>query len=180
MLITIIPSIIFGYDLVRKERFSESSNRYLQEISILSGSYLIEAKVDPNQSSISLLYSGYGPNEEELVQIKEKALIFQLDTSKISIIEGADAEILKQSASRYLTEAQELENKLNITTSSLKKSPMETGQYTKHTWDGRKPFKGDQANIPTDEELLLCRVGYFTDTTRSERIPIVVFTSKRN
>lgn len=131
LLITIIPSIIFGYDLVRKERFSESSNRYLQEISILSGSYLIEAKVDPNQSSISLLYSGYGPNEEELVQIKEKALIFQLDS--IQNIPGLGENLLKEIRQIY--------------------PQMESCSYA--------------------ESVI------FTDTTRSERIPIVVFTSKK-
>lgn len=179
LLITIIPSIIFGYDLVRKERFSESSNRYLQEISILSGSYLIEAKVDPNQSSISLLYSGYGPNEEELVQIKEKALIFQLDTSKISIIEGADAEILKQSASRYLTEAQELENKLNITTSSLKKAQWRLDSIQNIPGMGENLLKEIRQIYPQMESCSYAESVIFTDTTRSERIPIVVFTSKK-
>ncbi|MDD2245675.1 MAG: TIGR00341 family protein [Proteiniphilum sp.] len=179
LLITIIPSIIFGYDLVRKERFSESSNRYLQEISILSGSYLIEAKVDPNQSSISLLYSGYGPNEEELVQIKEKALIFQLDTSKISIIEGADAEILKQSASRYLTEAQELENKLNITTSSLKKAQWRLDSIQNIPGLGENLLKEIRQIYPQMESCSYAESVIFTDTTRSERIPIVVFTSKK-
>ncbi|WP_286833535.1 MULTISPECIES: TIGR00341 family protein [unclassified Proteiniphilum] len=179
LLITIIPSIIFGYDLVRKERFSESSNRYLQEISILSGSYLIEAKVDPNQSSISLLYSGYGPNEEELVQIKEKALIFQLDTSKISIIEGADAEILKQSASRYLTEAQELENKLNITTSSLKKAQWRLDSIQNIPGMGENLLKEIRQIYPQMKSCSYAESVIFTDTTRSERIPIVVFTSKK-
>lgn len=179
LLITIIPSIIFGYDLVRKERFSESSNRYLQEISILSGSYLIEAKVDPNQSSISLLYSGYGPNEEELVQIKEKALIFQLDTSKISIIEGADAEILKQSASRYLTEAQELENKLNITTSSLKKAQWRLDSIQNIPGMGENLLKEIRQIYPQMKSCSYAESVIFTDTTRSGRIPIVVFTSKK-
>ncbi|ULB35788.1 TIGR00341 family protein [Proteiniphilum propionicum] len=179
LLITIIPSIIFGYDLVKKERFSESSNRYLQEISILSGSYLIEAKVDPNQSSISLLYSGYGPNEEELVQIKEKALIFQLDTSKISIIEGADAEILKQSASRYLTEAQELENKLNITTSSLKKAQWRLDSIQNIPGMGENLLKEIRQIYPQMKSCSYAESVIFTDTTRSERIPIVVFTSKK-
>ena len=54
-----------------------------------------------------------------MMKVKETALVFQLDTTKIVIVSGTDAEILKQSTSRYRTEAQELESKLNATTAGL-------------------------------------------------------------
>ncbi len=71
------------------------------------------------------MYSGYGPSEEDLRKIKETALTFDIDTSKIDIISGTDAEILRQSTNRYISETQELEGKLNAVTSNLQK-------YSKH------------------------------------------------
>ena len=60
LLITIVPSIIFGYNLVQQENFNEAANRYIQNVSVLKSAYLLESNVDVNHRSIDLLYSGYG------------------------------------------------------------------------------------------------------------------------
>lgn len=179
LLITIIPSIILGYNLVQKERFTENTNRYLQNISVLNSSYLIEAKVDENLQTISLLYSGYGPSEEELVQLKDKALIFQLDTSKINIIKGADAEILLQSTSRYLTEAQELENRLNITTTLLQQTQLKLDSIHNIPAMGENLLKEIKQIYPQIESCSYAESIVFADTTRSQRLPVVIFTSAK-
>jgi uncharacterized hydrophobic protein (TIGR00271 family) len=140
LLITTVPSIILGYNLVQQENFNEAANRYIQNISVLKNAYLLESNVDVNHRSIDLVYSGYGLSDEDMAKVKETALVFQLDTTKIGVISGADAEILRQSTSRYRTEAQELENKLNATTAGL--------QVAKSQLDS-------VLNIPTKGEYLL-------------------------
>jgi uncharacterized hydrophobic protein (TIGR00271 family) len=179
LLVTIVPSIIFGYNLVQQENFNEAANRYIQNISVLKSAYLLESNVDVNQRSINLVYSGYGLSDEDMMKVKETALVFQLDTTKIGVISGADAEILKQSTSRYRTEAQELENKLNATTVGL--------QTVKSQLDS-------VLNIPTKGEYLLREIRelypqitacsysetiVYEDTIRSELLPMVVFKSSR-
>ncbi len=179
LLITIVPSIIFGYNLVQQENFSEAANRYIQNISVLKSAYLLESNVDVNHRSIDLLYSGYGLSDEDMVKVKETALVFQLDTTKIAIVSGTDAEILKQSTSRYRTEAQELENKLNATTAGL--------QVAKNQLDS-------VLNIPTKGEYLLKEIRelypqitacsysetiVYEDTIKSELLPMVIFKSSR-
>lgn len=179
LLITIIPSIIFGYKLVKQERFAENSSKYLKTVSTLSSSYLIEHRIDPAQGQISLMYSGYGATAEEVESIKEKALLFDLDTAKLSIISGTDADILQQSTNRYLTQAQELENKLNVTSLSLQK--------TQSRLDSVR-------NIPTMGQILLLEIKklypqittcsysntiVYGDTTKMGQTPLVVFTSNR-
>ncbi|MDI9606119.1 MAG: DUF389 domain-containing protein, partial [Bacteroidota bacterium] len=51
LLVTIVPSIIFGYNLVQQENFNEAANRYIQNISVLKSAYLLESNVDVNQRS---------------------------------------------------------------------------------------------------------------------------------
>jgi uncharacterized hydrophobic protein (TIGR00271 family) len=179
LLITIVPSIIFGYNLVQQENFNEAANRYIQNISVLKSAYLLESNVDVNHRSIDLLYSGYGLSDEDMMKVKETALVFQLDTTKIVIVSGTDAEILKQSTSRYRTEAQELENKLNATTAGL--------QVAKNQLDS-------VLNIPTKGEYLLKEIRelypqitacsysetiVYEDTIKSELLPMVIFKSSR-
>ncbi len=179
LLITIVPSIIFGYNLVQQENFNEAANRYIQNISVLKSAYLLESNVDVNHRSIDLVYSGYGLSDEDMMKVKETALVFQLDTTKIVIVSGTDAEILKQSTSRYRTEAQELENKLNATTAGL--------QVAKNQLDS-------VLNIPTKGEYLLKEIRelypqitacsysetiVYEDTIKSELLPMVIFKSSR-
>lgn len=177
LLVTLIPSIIFGYNLVEKEHFSENSDRYLQYVSVLSNCYLIETKVDQNLQTISLLYSGYGPSEEELVQIKDNALLFQLDTSKINILKGVDSEILQQRTSRYLTEAQELENRLNITNSTLQKTQLKLDSIHNIPTLGEHLLKEIKQIYPQIESCSYSESIVFGDTTKSQRLPVVIFSA---
>lgn len=180
LLITIIPSIIFGYNLVQKENFTEKSRSYMQSISVLDNTYLIENKIDANQKTIELLYSGYGPSEEDMERIKETALVFQLDTAKISIFSGADAEILRQSTSRYLTETQELENKLNVTTSNLQKTQSRLDSVHNIPTMGENLLREIRKIYPQINTCSYSETIVYRDTTQSQRVPLVVFTSERN
>lgn len=179
LLITIVPSIFFGYNLVQQERFTEKSKLYVQNVSALGSTYLIDSDIDANHRTISLMYSGYGPSEEEMRKVKETALTFGVDTSKINIISGTDAEILRQSTKRYMSETQELEGKLNAVNTTL--------QSTQNRLDSVR-------NLPKIGENLLMEIRklypqittcsysetiIYQDTTRSELIPMVVFSSER-
>lgn len=179
LLITLIPSIIFGYKLVQQEDFIDKTNRYIKDVSVMNSAYLLERNVDANQRSIQLLYSGYGLSDEEINKVKERALIHRLDTAKISIVRGADAEILKQSTNRYRTEAQEIESKLNAANATLRQTQEQIDSIR---------------NIPTKGNLLLLEIKkiypqintcsyahtiVYGDTTKMGQRPLVVFTSDK-
>ena len=56
---------LLGYNLVQQENFSEKSKRYLHDISVLDNTYLIDSDIDVAKRTISMIYSGYGPSEED-------------------------------------------------------------------------------------------------------------------
>ncbi len=179
LLVTIVPSIIFGYNLVQQENFNEAAKRYIQNISVLKSAYLLESNVDVNQRSINLVYSGYGLSDEDMVKVKEHALVFQLDTTKIGIISGTDAEILKQSTSRYRTEAQELENKLNATTVGLQTAKSQLDSVLNIPTKGEYLLKEIRELYPQITACSYSETIVYEDTTRSELLPMVVFKSSR-
>lgn len=180
LLVTIIPSIVFGHNLVKKEHFSENTNRYLQSVSVLGNSYLIEAKVDENLQTVTLLYSGYGPSETELKELKEKALIFQLDTSKVNVMKGTDQEILQRNTNRYLTETQELENKLNLTNSSLQRVRLEKDSIYNIPALGENLLKEIKKIYPQIESCSYAESIVYADTIKTQRLPIVIFSSEKS
>ena len=65
IVLIIVPSIYFGYDLVQKEKFNENAKRYVANISIYEGNYLLHNEVNPAKKQIRLvsgreLYGIYG------------------------------------------------------------------------------------------------------------------------
>lgn len=83
-----IPSIYFGYLLVKKEQFVEEANKYIANVSTFEGNYLLSSDVDPNAKTITLVYGGVSLNQEQKELIRQKALLFDLDETSIRIRQG--------------------------------------------------------------------------------------------
>ena len=120
--ITIVPSVYFGYLLVQNERFSERTQRFVKEVSVTEGTYLLDSKINLTNRGIDLIYSGYGLLEESRRNIKTKALVYQIDTSKIVINSGTNTSILDQSNLRFEIEKGVLTKQLNATEFMLQSS----------------------------------------------------------
>lgn len=122
LLITAIPSIYFGYQLVQNEKFSDNAKKFLSSVSVFDNSYLFESKINPSTRSIRLLYSGFGVSDSTKIKIRKTALSLDLDTSKISILSGTDERLLQTETQKMLTETETLNNQLAATSFSLKQT----------------------------------------------------------
>lgn len=179
LLITIIPSIFFGYRLVQQENFFENANRYVKSISVMNGSYLIDTEINQGDHSINLIYSGYGISDDDFSRVKEKALIYQLDTAKISIVRGTDVDILRQSTSRYISQTQELENRLNVSLATIQKTQFKLDSIRNIPTQGEQILKEVQQLYLLIETCSYAETVIYGDTTRMGKIPVVIFSSKR-
>jgi len=88
ILITVLPSIYFGYGLVQKERFNERATKFVSSVTIVDGNYLLDHSISPSTKSVSLVYVGNALTETQIDLINEKADIFSIDKSKLSIKQG--------------------------------------------------------------------------------------------
>jgi uncharacterized hydrophobic protein (TIGR00271 family) len=102
IVITLLPSLYFGYLLVKKEKFNENANRFVKRVNIFEGNYLLKSEINSNEHSIHLIYGGNDLNEKNKAQINQIAKDFSLAESKIIIEQGlstindmSDAEIMK-------------------------------------------------------------------------------------
>ena len=87
-LITIIPSIYFGYLLVQKDRFNTRAGRLISSIGVIEGSYLLKHEVDPQKKMIKLIYGGDSLTEGTKKQIREAALLEGLSAAEIEFEQG--------------------------------------------------------------------------------------------
>jgi uncharacterized hydrophobic protein (TIGR00271 family) len=88
ILITIIPSIYFGYKLVQKERFNENITRYTRNINIFEGSYLLKYEADAGKRLLDLTFGGNELSLDNREAIRQKAIEFDLYDAEIRISQG--------------------------------------------------------------------------------------------
>ena len=58
IILVLVPSLYFGYNLVQRERFIENANRYVKNISVIEGNYLLKHEIKPADRSVLLVYAG--------------------------------------------------------------------------------------------------------------------------
>lgn len=177
--ITIIPSVYFGYLLVQNEKFSQRAQMFIKEISVTEGTYLLDQRLNLNSRDIDLIYSGYGLSEESRRNIKTKALVYQIDTSKILINSGVNISILDQNKQVFESEKDMLAKKLNATEYMLQTSEMKVDSLL------RIPIKGDmilKEIKPLYPQISSCSYSetfIYSDSVKSAQIPLVIMFSKK-
>jgi len=58
ILVTLIPSVFFGYGLVKKEKFNQNAARFVKDVSSVEGNYLLDFEILPEKKTIGLTYGG--------------------------------------------------------------------------------------------------------------------------
>jgi len=86
--ITLVPSIYFGYALVQKERFTENAARFVKDVSLFEGNYLLNHRVDANRKEIQLTYGGSSLDSNQKQVLRSKMNNFNLNGAVLSIDQG--------------------------------------------------------------------------------------------
>lgn len=119
LLVTTIPSVYFGYQLVQNENFSNNAKRLVEKVSVQERSYLIENQINVSNKSIQLIYSGYGVSDEAKSAIKLQALALDIDTSRLTILNATDMDILREETQKIQSETDVISNQLIATQFAL-------------------------------------------------------------
>ena len=100
ILLTIIPSIYFGYNLIENERFIEKANTYARNISVVEGNYLLKNEINASKKTITLIYGGSQINETQKTELLDRAKLFGLDEAEIDIQQGFSFDFLTEKTSQ--------------------------------------------------------------------------------
>ncbi|MGE5316368.1 MAG: DUF389 domain-containing protein, partial [Chloroflexota bacterium] len=88
IIITLIPSIYFGYKLVQKERFLENASRFTRAIGVLENSYLMKQDINPDKKLITLVYGGNLLTSDQKLFISKTAMRHSIDTASLIVQQG--------------------------------------------------------------------------------------------
>lgn len=172
ILAVLLPSIYFGYGLVKEERFNENAQRFIADVNFFEGNYLLKSEVNRKLREIVLVYGGTSLSESQKEMIREKSKNFQLEKAKIDIRQG-----LQFSA---LTEKEQELTTLRLGNAALQDSLRKV--HSELNTLQRIPYTGESLLMEIKsifDAVTICSYAlsqqYNAETGKSEEIAIVVF-----
>lgn len=109
IILTLIPSIYFGYLLVEKEKFIENAKKFKENVSLFQGNYLLAFDADPVKKTIKLTYGGSALTDSQKSLIKTRAKSFNLENAELNIQQGLSLGDLRSE----VTEKEKLRSEIN-------------------------------------------------------------------
>lgn len=109
IVLTLIPSIYFGYALVQNEKFNESAKRFRESVNIFQGNYLLSFEANAANKIITLIYGGSALTDQQRELIKNAAKSFELEEANLVIKQGLSFSDLKTE----ISEKEKLKNEVS-------------------------------------------------------------------
>lgn len=88
VLITLIPSIYFAYDIVQQNRFRSRANRFIATEAVFPNDYLLKKDIDAKKGEITLTYGGEYIEEGAVEDLRGKLTGYELASAKLEIQQG--------------------------------------------------------------------------------------------
>lgn len=177
ILMVLLPSIFFGYNLVKQEDFTQKANQYILNVTIFEGNYLLKNRIDPVTKTISLVYGGSTLTESQKKDIIEKSKTFKIKDANIEIQQGLTFDFNNESNSELFQYKEQIVN-LN---SLLAQKNSEIDSLLGKSNFGKVILNEIQALFPEIKTCLYSESTLQGDKTKSQTtIPIVVFSSQSN
>lgn len=108
-LITLLPSIYFGYDIVQQNEFQKKANRFVENEAVFPNNFLLNKHIEPNSKGITLTYGGLLIKDSAISDLK----------SKLSKYDLADCNLKIQQGFSYLNDSNENNQKDNLLSSAI-------------------------------------------------------------
>lgn len=88
VMITLLPSIYFGYDMIQQNNFIQHANSYIDKETTLPNDYLLSKKIDAKQRKITLVYGGREISEAEIKKLESKLKSYYLSNATLEVKQG--------------------------------------------------------------------------------------------
>ena len=88
VMVTLIPSIYFGVDVVQRDRFTRNANRFINFEAHFSNDYLLSKKIDAKSRTISLVFGGQEISSEEIAKLTSELEKYNLSSASLEVKQG--------------------------------------------------------------------------------------------
>lgn len=174
--IVLIPSIYFGYKLVQKEKFNENASRFVNNVSVFEGNYLLKHEIDAAKETVVLVYAGNALSEVQKQSIVKKAQDFSIFQNAISFRQGFSFDDFNQTD----VEVTNLKTEINRLSFMLKERESELDSVRNFSVIGNKIHQEIKIHYPSITHCTYTQTYDYTDSTGvAKKVHIVVFASPK-
>ncbi len=175
--LTIVPSIFFGYRLVKKDEFLRNAARFVNSVTIVEGAYLLKHEVDPAKREIKLIYGGRTLSNEQKQEIVQRASDFTLNDLTLSFQQGFTI----GDVSKELSQTETFKAEINRLKSLLHAAQLREDSLRQSAMMGKQILAELQPLFPEIRSCSISRGMFFDekDTTASRQAFVVVLASER-
>ena len=174
-IITLVPSVYFGYALVQREHFSEDASRFVADISVFEGSYLLKSEVDARKKQIVLVYGGSDLTKQSKKEIAKKASVYSLSEAKLIFKQGFSFNEGKENVNQIDKLKTEV-NRLNL---ALKEKQKTTDSIISKPRIGKQLLGEIKTLFPEIKSCSYSETVSFQDSTKVDRVKIVVMETTK-
>ncbi|MFC4739586.1 TIGR00341 family protein [Flavobacterium ponti] len=151
-IVTLLPSIYFGYDIVQKNRFQKEANQFVENEAVFPNNFLLKKNIDANSKEITLTYGGLLIKDTAISLLKSKLKNYDLANCNLKIQQGFS----------YLNETAKNNDKDNLLSNALseKAKQIELLSYKldsiyKQNDLSKQIYKEIKAQYPSVENMIL-------------------------
>ena len=166
-IITIVPSIYFGYTMVQQDRYVQKATRFVKSdlaIHPTKNSYLLDHEINASEEIIKLIYGGANISKEEIKNLEKKLPIFELEKTELDIQIGfgnKEEEEINPLAAELLSKERQIE----MIQSQLDAKTERLDSIEEIEVLSQKIFKELAAQYPTVTSLSLQPSTEYTDSS---------------
>ena len=176
ILLILIPSIYFGYNLVEKEKFLENAGRYIRNVNIVAGNYLLKNEINPDSRKITLIYGGTAMTDEQIKSIKERVMDFSIKDANIEIKKGLSLDYIDNKN----TEVEKLKSELSRLSIVLQDKDRNIDSMKNINLIGKQILDEIRTFYPQIENCVYSDALMFYDTLpKPKNYKIIVLSSKQ-
>ncbi len=162
--ITTVPSIYFGYTLVKKEQFTFSAQRYINDVTIVEGGFLLKNEINAEKREIKLIYGGRTIDSLLKSRIRGRAADFGLNDVNVIFQQGLNLSDLN----KELTQTESFKTEITRLKSLLQESEARIDSLINPGGEGSKILREIKAIFPEITAIAVSKVSFFTAEGKSD------------
>lgn len=167
VIITLLPSIYLGYEIVQQNKFTEKANRFIKAEAIFPNDYLLRKDIDAKKKSITLTFGGKEILDSEINTLKSKLSYYDLEDSKLEIKQGFA--FLQENPGQVDEETEKLTLALKENETKRKLLEKKADSLEEQRVQSQQVFKELKVQYPQLNEAILQPILLNTDTSDQQQ-----------
>ncbi|MEO5944194.1 MAG: TIGR00341 family protein [Ferruginibacter sp.] len=181
VMLTLIPSLYFGYDIVKQNRFTNDVTRFITNEAYFENDYLLSKKIDAKNQAVTLVFGGKEISQKEIDELKGKLKSYNLEKCDLEIKQGFAylSQVDKENTSKN-DQYNQLTDVLSIKDQQLQLLQKKSDSISDQLKTGSQVYKELKVQYPGLKYAVIEPSVLFIDSAKTKPIFLVIVDLQKN